>query len=214
MGEVQAAVARALRVSRQSVSRWYDEWRRGGAAALRGAGRAGRKPRLSEAQLARVDVALREGAQAHGYATDMWTLPRVATVIARLTGVQYHPGHVWRILRALDWSLQRPSTRARERNDAQIQHWVTTRWPAVKKTPAICHCIIRDSLGPTCHSHPCFVQGSDVPPLPPLPPSGVGCKCARVSAALSVRDAGTGCLKKPRTIIEHSSNPEEHQGRT
>ena len=135
MGEVQAAVARALRVSRQSVSRWYDEWRRGGAGALRGAGRAGRKPRLSEAQLARVDVAWREGAQAHGYATDMWTLPRVATVIARLTGVQYHPGHVWRILRALDWSLQRPSTRARERNDAQIQHWVTTRWPAVKKTP-------------------------------------------------------------------------------
>ena len=140
MGEVQAAVARGLRVSRQSVSRWYDEWRRGEAPALRGAGRAGRKPRLSAEQLARVDAALRDGARAHGYATDVWTLPRVAAVIERLTGVHYHPGHVWRVLRAPVWSLQRPTTQARERNDVQIRRWATTRWPAVKKT--------RDAGGP------------------------------------------------------------------
>ena len=41
---ILAAIARELRVSRQSVSRWYRDWRRGGRAALRGAGRAGRKP--------------------------------------------------------------------------------------------------------------------------------------------------------------------------
>ncbi len=134
-GEIMASVARALRVSRQSVSRWYQAWRRGGRTALRGAGRAGRKPKLTPAQLARVEHALREGARAHGFATDLWTLPRVATVIERLTGVTYHPGHVWRILRALDWSLQRPATQARERNAAAIRRWVSHRWPGVKKTP-------------------------------------------------------------------------------
>ena len=135
-GELQAVVARALRVSRESVSRWYEAWQRGGAAALQGAGRAGRKPRLSEAQLAHVDQALREGARAHGFATDLWTLPRVATVIERRTGVTYHPGHVWRVLRALGWTLQRPATQARERNAATIRAWVAHRWPAVKNTPA------------------------------------------------------------------------------
>ncbi|PYT84804.1 MAG: hypothetical protein DMG41_26020, partial [Acidobacteria bacterium] len=35
---ILAAIARELRVSRQSVSRWYRDWRRGGAGALRGAG--------------------------------------------------------------------------------------------------------------------------------------------------------------------------------
>jgi transposase len=115
-GEIMAAVARAVRVSRQSVSRWYGEWQHGGAAALRGAGRAGRKPKLDRAQLQRLDRTLRQGARAHGFATDLWTLPRVATVIERLTGVHYHPGHVWRILRALSWTLQRPATQARERN--------------------------------------------------------------------------------------------------
>ena len=134
-GEIMAEVARTLRVSRQSVSRWYHDWRRGGRAALRGAGRAGRKPKLTPAQLARVDQALREGPRAHGFATDLWTLPRVADVIKRRTGVTYHPGHVWRLLRALGWSLQRPATQARERNATAIRDWVTHRWPAVKKTP-------------------------------------------------------------------------------
>lgn len=134
-GEIMAHVARVLRVSRQSVSRWYQAWRRGGPTALHGAGRAGRKPKLTAAQLARVDHALREGPRAHGFATDLWTLPRVATVIKRLTGVTYHPGHVWRVLRALDWTLQRPATQARERNAAAVRHWVSHRWPAVKKTP-------------------------------------------------------------------------------
>jgi hypothetical protein len=82
----------------------------------------------------RVAAALRQGPRAHGFRTNLWTLPRVARVIKQHTGVQYHPGHVWRLLGALDWTLQRPAKRAKERNDAAIQHWITTRWPAVKKT--------------------------------------------------------------------------------
>jgi transposase len=134
--ESQAAVARRLRVSRQSVSRWYRQWQHGGRAALRGAGRAGRKPRLSARQRAQLDAALRRGAEAHGFPTPLWTLPRVAQVIRRETGVRYHPGHVWRLLRALHWTLQRPAGRAKERDEAAIRRWVTERWPAVKKTPA------------------------------------------------------------------------------
>src|SRR2546429_5957316 len=45
---------------------------------------------------------------------------RVATVIERLTGVHYHPGHVWKILGAIDWSLQRPAKQARERDPEKV----------------------------------------------------------------------------------------------
>jgi transposase len=134
-GESQAEVAHALAVSRQSVSRWYQQWHDGGGAALRAAGRAGRKPRLSGPHLAQVEAALRRGASAHGFGTELWTLPRVAEVITRQTGVRYHPGHVWRILRALHWTLQRPARRAAERDEARIRQWVRERWPIVKKTP-------------------------------------------------------------------------------
>ena len=65
---ILAAIARQLKVSRQSVSRWYTEWRSGGARALNGAGRAGRKPRLDPQQLRKVERTLRQGARANGFA--------------------------------------------------------------------------------------------------------------------------------------------------
>jgi len=132
---ILAAIARELKVSRQSVSRWYEAWKRGGAHSLRGAGRAGRRPKLEKKQLQWVGKALRQGARAHGFNTDLWTLPRVASVIQRLTGVHYHPGHVWRILGAMKWTLQRPAKQARERNEGARRQWVAERWPVVKKTP-------------------------------------------------------------------------------
>jgi len=131
---ILARIARELHVSRQSVSRWYEQWGRGGSGALRGAGRAGRKPKLEREQLRRVEVALRKGAKAHGYDTDLWTLPRVAVVVERLTGVRYDPGHVWKILGSMDWTLQRPARRAREHNPEKVKRWVDQRWPEVKKT--------------------------------------------------------------------------------
>lgn len=130
----QAEIARRLGVSRTSVHRWHASWQRGGTAALRRAGRAGRKPRLEKTDLQALDRTLREGAVASGFATDLWTLPRVARVIKELTGVEYHPGHVWRILRSLDWTRQRPARRAKERDEKAIQRWVAKDWPRVKKT--------------------------------------------------------------------------------
>src|SRR5438093_1138411 len=56
--------------------------------------RLGRPPRLSDSDWRRVERALLAGAQAHGFDTDLWTLPRVAEVIWRTCGVSYHPGHV------------------------------------------------------------------------------------------------------------------------
>jgi transcriptional regulator with XRE-family HTH domain len=46
-GVTQADVARELGVSRQSVSRWHEARSQGGVRALKGAGRAGRRPLLA-----------------------------------------------------------------------------------------------------------------------------------------------------------------------
>ena len=135
-GVIPAEIARRLGVSHQVVSEWRKAWQQGGRAALRGAGRAGRRPKLSRAQLAKVERALTKGAEANGYTADLWTLPRVAEVIERLTGVSYHPGHVWYVLRQqLKWTWQRPARRAVERDDAAIEQWVKQRWPQLKKEP-------------------------------------------------------------------------------
>jgi transposase len=131
-GAAQVEVARRLQVTRQSVSRWYRIWREQGEAGLVGAGRAGRPPRLSDEQRAKVDAELRKGPAGHGYETQLWTLARVAEVIEKVTGVRYHPGHVWRLLREMGWTRQRPARRAAERDEAEIARWIRQDWPRVK----------------------------------------------------------------------------------
>ena len=133
-GDIMAAVAKVLKVSRQSVSRWWHAWKKKGPKALDSTGRAGRKSKLTSVQFEKVDLALKEGARAHGFSTDLWTLRRIAVVIERNTGVEYHRGHVWKIMKALNWTLQKPAKRARERNEAAVRQWVCERWPALKKT--------------------------------------------------------------------------------
>ena len=136
-GASQAAVAKALDVTRVSAHAWFHAWKAKGRAGLKGAGRLGRKPRLSPAQLVDVERAIRAGPGAHGFQTDLWTLPRIATVIERVTGVRHHPGHVWRVLRGLGWSVQRPTQQARERDEPAIEAWKRRRWVQLKKTPSV-----------------------------------------------------------------------------
>jgi transposase len=129
-GHSQAQVARELGVARQVVSRWHARWQAGGLEALGSAGPTGSAPRLDDQQLAAIDQALRQGARAAGFDTDHWTLARITSVIEQLTGVGYHPGHVWKLLRhRLHYRLQRPARRAIERDEQAIARWVAEDWP-------------------------------------------------------------------------------------
>ena len=84
----------------------------------------------------RLEALLLEGPEAHGFPTPLWSCPRVARLIGDEFGVRYHEGHVWKILRALGWSPQRPVGKARERNEEAIRGWQRKTWPAIKKKPA------------------------------------------------------------------------------
>ena len=134
-GESQAEVARTLGVHRQTVHRWAKRVESQGRAALKKAGRAGRKPRLSAAELRCIERGLKRGPQVLGYETSLWTAPRVAELIERECGIHYHPGHVWKILRQMGWSCQRPAGRALERDEAALRRWKRERWPELKKKP-------------------------------------------------------------------------------
>jgi transposase len=128
-GQTQAEVARTLGVARQNVSRWHARWRQGGLEALASRGPTGPDPRLAAAQRAAIDQALRQGARAHGFDIDHWTLARITALIQRLTGTRYHPGHTWKLLRRMGWRLQRPARRAIERDEQAIARWVAEDWP-------------------------------------------------------------------------------------
>jgi transposase len=93
----------------------------------------GATPRLSEDQRAQLPELLAQGAQAYGFRGEVWTCERVATVIRKEFGVSYHPAHVSRVVRALEFSLQKPQRRAEQRDEEAIDNWKEKKWPSLKR---------------------------------------------------------------------------------
>ncbi len=132
-GHSQAEVARWVGASPSSVHRWRRMARRG-PQGLAARPQPGPSPRLTTTHLRRLERLLRQGATAHGWATDLWTAARVTTLIQRHFGVRFHPEHVRKILkRRLGWTSQKPTRRARERDEAAIAYWREMEWPRLKK---------------------------------------------------------------------------------
>jgi transposase len=112
----EAEVARRVGVHRQSVNRWKQALEKLGRTGLKKAGRAGRKPLVSAAKLRTIEADLKQGPQALGYETGLWTTQRVAELIEERFGVRYTAEHVGSLLRRLGWSFQRPIGQALERD--------------------------------------------------------------------------------------------------
>ena len=132
-GRIQAWVAKHFSVSTATTNAWYKAWKQDKRNGLLSKGRSGRPPKLTKKQLKKVETALLKGPKAHGYATELWTLERIAKLTKKLTKVSYHPGHVWKILGDLGWTSQKPETRARERNEKSIAQWVRREFPRIQK---------------------------------------------------------------------------------
>jgi transposase len=128
-----AEVARAVETSRTSVSRWKQAWEANGKKGLASKPHPGMPPRLTDRQRQKLVKILKRGARKNGYATELWTLERVAEVIEKHFDVSYHPGHVWRVLRSIGWTSQKPERRARERDEKAIAAWRAGDWPRIKK---------------------------------------------------------------------------------
>lgn len=136
-GMTMADVALVLGVSLSSVKRWKQAHRDGGDEGLEPKPQAGPEPKLDDAQRERLCELLLLGPLAAGFSTELWTCRRVAEVVRREFGVDYHPDHLGRILHDLGFSPQKPQRRASERNKAAIARWRSHDWPRIKKSPAV-----------------------------------------------------------------------------
>jgi transposase len=132
-GEQPTKVARFLGANRSSVYRWQQAAAHGDDA-LAARPHPHRPPRLTDAQLKRLEALLCQGAQAHGWPNALWTTARVAEVIYRKFRIRFHHDHVGRFLhRRLGWSPQKPERRARERDEAAILDWQSQQFPRIAR---------------------------------------------------------------------------------
>ena len=134
-GKTYQSIAATLNSSISSVVRWAQVHRQGGLKALRPKPAPGRPPMLTPLQKRRLLQLLAKGSLSEGYTTDLWTLPRIAKLIGKHFGTRYHPGHVWRVMRGLGWTCQKPERRSLERDEKAIARWKKHDWPHIKKSP-------------------------------------------------------------------------------
>jgi transposase len=100
----EADVTRQLGVQCQSANRWAKALKVDGRAGLRRSSRAGRPPKLSEAEVAQLEQCLKQGPEQFGYPSRLWMQARVANVIEQQRGMRYDASQVLRILRELSSS--------------------------------------------------------------------------------------------------------------
>jgi transposase len=128
----QAQIARDLGVSEAAVSHW-DKALKAGSNMLEVHKASGRPAKLNEDAKKELVEKLKKGAVVAGFPTEQWTQARVKEVIKQEFGVVYHQNHISRLLDQLGWSVQKPDSRAIERDEELIVAWLKQDWPRIKK---------------------------------------------------------------------------------
>ena len=134
-GNTYREVAKILDASLSSIADWARAYRNKGLNGLKPKPVPGRPAELTERQRQQLEKILLKGSLKVGYSTDLWTLKRIAEIIEKRFRVSYHPCHVWKVLKSLGWSCQKPESRALQRDEEAIRKWKRYQWPRIKKSP-------------------------------------------------------------------------------
>jgi transposase len=103
-GLKQAEIARRLNTTPRSVRRWLRAHRERGPKALAAKPTPGRPSHLTVRQRRGLVACLLRGACHWGFATDLWTCPRIAQLIERRYGAHYHVAAIPRLMAGLGFS--------------------------------------------------------------------------------------------------------------
>jgi transposase len=131
-GYDKTEVAEFLGVHPSSVRRWWSAYQQHGDAGLAAKPVPGRPHKLTPAQETQVLRWLHENPKSFGFATELWTAKRLAFLIKRKWGVEFHPNYLSAWLTQRNITPQKPEKRARERDEAAIEHWRTHEWPRIQ----------------------------------------------------------------------------------
>ena len=133
-GYTQRAVATFLGVAESTVNRWMADYRRvGSLAGIQAKPTPGRPPKLTARQQKTVLGWVAKPPTRFGFASDLWTSRRLATLIAQRLGVRFNSNYLVEWLRQREHTPQKPAQPAKERDEAAIMHWQKEEWPRLQK---------------------------------------------------------------------------------
>ena len=126
-------IATLLEAPRSKVSLWLGQYEEYGWEALLEGHRAGRPRELDAQQRQSLCDIVDSGPVAYGFISGVWTSPMIARVIQQEYQVEYHPGHVRKLLKDLGFSVQRPRKRLAKGDPVLQDRWQRYTYPRLKK---------------------------------------------------------------------------------
>jgi transposase len=126
-------VAAFLDVDPRSVRRWVAAHRQAGTEGLLARPTSGRPPKLTSTQEKIIRRWLADKPTEHGFATDLWTGPRLALMIRQEFAIELNARYLAVWLRSRGFTPQKPRRVPRQRDPEEIAAWLETQWPRIKK---------------------------------------------------------------------------------
>ncbi len=127
-GWSQARIAEALGVTGGAVSQWLKKARQEGVGALLSRREeSGRRPGLTDGDLAHLKGCPKRGAEAYGFPGGVWG------VIRQEFDITYTPRHVGRLMKTIGWTCQKPVERADQRDEAAVTEWYEETLPGPRQ---------------------------------------------------------------------------------
>ena len=129
-------VAEFLGVDPRSVRRWVAAYREAGAEGLVARPVSG-PPAQADAPPRRrsSDGGWPTSPTEHGFATELWTAPRLAQLIQQEFGIRLNPRYLTAWLRDRGFTPQKPRRVPAQRDPEAIAAWLAADWPRIKKRP-------------------------------------------------------------------------------
>ena len=135
-------IAAGMRLNRSTVFSWLRKHRQEGFKGLKSTKATGAPPKLEQKNVFKLLSVLRQPATDSGFASDLWTGPRVKTLIYKKFGIKLHRDYMPRFLRRLGLVRKSPERRALEQDIKEIRKWKRYALPKIKRSASQCKGLI------------------------------------------------------------------------
>lgn len=133
-GENPEAVIKALGFHRSCIYQWMATYREGGFDALKAKALEGRPSKLSEKQAQKLfDIIVKGSPLQNHFPFALWTLAIIRELIRKKFNIGLSEVSVWRLVKRLGLSAQRPLFRAYQQDPDKVDAYLATEYPKLKK---------------------------------------------------------------------------------
>lgn len=115
------------------VYKWIRIYKQKGFDGLKRRKAKGALPKLSNSEIKKLIKILRKNALEQGFENPLWNCKKINQLIKTEFKKDIHYSNVWRLLKKLGFSYQKPEKESLEKDDKEVKRWLKEEWPKIEE---------------------------------------------------------------------------------